>query len=135
MMLALLLAGAAADKTPAAARAVVVRYHAAIEHRRFREAYRCWSGGGQASGKSFAAFARGFAGTAHSRVVAGRPFDGEGAAGSLFVRVPVTVTATARDGTRQRFAGTYTLRRVNGVDGATAEQLRWRLASASLKRV
>jgi hypothetical protein len=49
--------------------------------------------------------------------------------------VPVTVEATLADGTRQRFRGDYVLRRVNGVDGASAAQLRWRIDSAQLKGV
>lgn len=142
MILALLMAGApmtaavpATDKTPAAARAVVERYYDAIEHGRYRTAYLFWSNGGQASGKTFAAFVRGFGRTAHSRVIAGRPGNGEGAAGSLFIDVPVTVMATLKDGSRQRFRGRYTLRRVNDVDGATPDQLRWHFASAHLIRV
>ena len=123
----------AGDKTPAAARAVVERYYAALEHGRYRAAYALWSGDGQASGKRYPDFIRGFARTAHTRVVAGRPTDGEGAAGSLYITVPVTVTATLKDGTRQRFRGSYVLRRVNDVDGATATQLRWHIASARLR--
>ena len=136
MILALLLAGVtvpAAETTHAAARAVVIRYYDAIEHRRYRTAYRLWSGDGQASGQSYAGFVRGFAGTAHSRVVAGRAGAGDGAAGSVFVTVPVTVYAQTKNGARQRFRGSYTLRRVNGVDGATAAQLRWHIASAKLR--
>lgn len=135
-MIALLLAAAAvpaAEKTPAAARAVVERYYAAIDRKQYRVAYRLWAGDGQASGRSYAAFARRFARTAHTRVVTGRPTDGEGAAGSLYLTVPVTVTATLKDGTPQRFGGRYVLRRVNDVDGATAAQLRWHLASATLR--
>ena len=139
MILALLLAapvaaGApAADRTPAAARAVVQRYYDAIEHGRYRTAYALWSRDGRASGKSYAQFVRGFARTAHSRVVAGRPAQGEGAAGSLYITVPVTVTATLKNGARQRFRGSYTLRRVNDVPGATPAQLRWHIDSASLR--
>ena len=134
-MIALALAAVlAAEKTPAAARAVVARYYAAIEARRYRDAYRCWDRGGAASGQSLAAFTRGFARTRRVTVRTGAPTDGEGAAGSAFVTVPVTVSATLRDGTPQRFVGSYVLRRVNDVDGATPAQLRWHLASARLRR-
>ena len=136
MILALLAAVAsvpAADKTPAAARAVVLRYYNAIEHGRYATAYRLWGDAGRRSGQSYAAFVRGFARTGHTRVWAGVPTDGEGAAGSVFVTVPVTVTATLKTGTRQRFRGSYVLRRVNDVDGATAAQLRWHLESAKLR--
>lgn len=48
--------------------------------------------------------------------------DQEGAAGSIYYTAPVTIV----DGPR-RMAGIVTLRRVNDVPGATAEQLRWHL--------
>ena len=137
-MIALLLAASAvpaADKTSAAARAVVQRYYAALERGQYRAAYLLWSDNGAASGKTYPNFVRGLARTSHTAVVAGRPTDGEGAAGSLYVTVPVTVAATLRNGARQRFRGSYTLRRVNDVAGATAAQLRWHIASAKLRPV
>lgn len=138
MLIFPLLALAAAqpiDRTPEQARGVVERYYAAIDRGDYRSAYRLWSGKGQASGQSYAAFIRGFARTAHTRVVTGAPTDGEGAAGSTFITVPVRVHATLKNGRHQRFAGRYILRRVNDVDGATREQLGWHLASATLRPV
>ena len=123
----------AVDRSPAAAREVVRRYYAAIERGDFRAAWLAWDRGGGASGQSLASFTRGFAGTAHSRVVAGIPPNGEGAAGSVFITVPAWVEALLKDGRRQRFAGSYVLRRVNDVPGATRDQLGWHIASASLK--
>jgi len=124
-----------AEKSPAAARDVVRRYYAAIDRRDYGTAYALWSGGGRASGQSAAAFANGFAKTARTRVSAGAPVNGEGAAGSLFIEVPVEVDATLDDGTRQRFAGRYVLKRINDVPGASADQLRWRIAGARLTPV
>lgn len=124
----------APSTTPAAARVVVQRYYAAIDRRDYRTAYRLWDRGGQASRQSYAQFVRGFADTRHTRVVAGAPTRPEGAAGSTYIRVPVTVRATLKDGTAQVFAGSYTLRHVNNVDGATPEQRQWHLDSASLRR-
>lgn len=131
-MIALLLA-ASTVASPASARAVVGRYYRALEQRAFRTAYRCWAGDGAASGQSFATFRAGFARTAHTRVVTGEPGRIEGAAGSLYVTVPVTVTAVLKDGSRQRFHGRYTLRRVNDVAGATLAQRQWHLAGARLR--
>ena len=54
----------------------------------------------------------------------------EGAAGSLYC----TVTATLEDagnGNRPPVDGTFTLRRVNDVEGATPEQLRWTVRSTT----
>ena len=129
-----MIAVAPAMATPASARAVVERYYIAIEAHRYRAAYVAWDRAGAASGLTYPAFARGFARTRHVRVVADTPRDGEGAAGSVFVTVPVTVTATLIDGTAQRFTGVYVLRRVNDVPGASAAQRQWHLASARLRR-
>ena len=128
-------AHAQAYKTPAAAAGVVRAYYAAIDRGDFRAAYRLWSGDGQASGKSYAAFARGFAATARSSVRVGAPTDQEGAAGSLYITVPVMVEARLKNGRAQHFAGSYTLRRVNDVPGASWSQLHWRIASAKLRAV
>ena len=134
VLLAVAASVPAADRTPAAARAVVAHYYDAIDHGHYRTAYLCWDRAGAASRQTYAAFVRGFARTKHVRVVTGRPTDGEGAAGSVFVTVPVTVTATLKDGTPQRFRGSYVLRRVNAVPSATSAQLRWHIDSANLTR-
>ena len=118
------------DRSPAGARAVVLRFYAAIDRGDYRAAYRLWNGG-----KDYPAFVQGFARTAHTRVVAGAPVDEEGAAGSLSITVPVRVEATLKSGARQHFAGSYVLRRANDVPGATADQLRWSISAASLHPV
>jgi hypothetical protein len=123
---------AAKHETPIA---LVHDYYAAIAARDYGRAYRLWADEGRASGKSLAAFAGGFAETATVEVEPGAPSEPEGAAGSTYVTVPVTVRATTRDGGRQRFEGEYVLRRVNGVPGATESQLDWRIHSASLASV
>ena len=117
-----------------AAADVVRRYYAAIDAREFRRAYALWGGDGAASGQTFAAFARGFAETAHVEADVGAPGRVEGAAGSRYVEVPVTVRAVTRAGAEQRFAGRYTLRR-SVVDGATPAQRRWHIHSARVSRV
>ena len=53
----------------------------------------------------------------------------EGAAGSLFYRLPVEVSGTNADGAAETLSGTMTLRRANDVPGASAEQLSWRIES------
>jgi len=134
-VLALLAAPATlgAQDRPADAAAVVARYYQAIDRGDFRTAYRSWGGKGAASGKTYAAFARGFARTARTRVVLGRPGRAEGAAGSTFVEIPVDVRATLKNGRAQHFRGSYVLRRVNDVPGATPAQRRWHLSSATLR--
>jgi hypothetical protein len=54
--------------------------------------------------------------------------DGEGGAGSLYYTAPVRISDGAR-----RLAGEIVIRRVNDVDGATAEQLRWHIESTTIE--
>lgn len=54
----------------------------------------------------------------------------EGAAGSLYCTVPGTLTDAA-DPAKPAIEGVLTLKRVNDVPGATAEQLRWTLRSST----
>lgn len=56
----------------------------------------------------------------------------EGAAGSSYYTVPATVTGTRADGSKAVLKGEIVLRRVNDVDGATPEQLRWHISQVSL---
>lgn len=115
-----------------AAASVVRTYYAAIEAHDWRRAYRCWGQEGASSRKTYRQFVAGFANTAHVRAEVGVPGPIEGAAGSRYVEVPVTVFARMRNGTRQRFRGPYVLRRVV-VDGATLAQRRWHIDSARLR--
>lgn len=113
--------------------AVVRRYYSAINARDFSTAYQEWGNGGQASGQSFEAFRDGFAATRSVRITVGSVGPIEGGAGSLFLDVPVRVVAVLTNGRRQIFTGTYSLRRVNDVDGAEPQQLLWHIASARLR--
>lgn len=117
-----------------AAAAVVRRYYAAIDARDYATAWTQWGDDGQ-PGRTYAAFAAGFADTRGVRVAIGKLTPGDGGAGSIYQPVPVTVDSAMADGAHQRFVGTYVVRRVNGVDGASASQRRWHLDSAALKRV
>ncbi len=117
----------------AAAVDAVRRYYAAIDARDYGTAYAQWADRGAASGKSRRAFEQGFAQTRRTHVNVGRPGRVEGAAGSLYVAVPVTVDAMLDNSTRQHFTGTYVLRQVNGPD-SPAPPRGWHIQSATLKR-
>ena len=123
----------AAEKTPQAAREVIARYYAEIDHGHYEAAYQLWRDDGSASGKSLRDFTAGFADTAHTGVKADAPTDPEGAAGSLYVTIPVWVVAERKDGTRQSYVGKYVMQRCNDVDGCTLEERRWHIHSASLR--
>lgn len=114
-----------------AALAVVRDYYGAINAGNFGAAYGLWADGGRASNQSPEGFAQGFADTRGVSVEIGAPGDVEGAAGSRFVQVPVTLLATQADGTQRRYTGRYTLRR-SVVDGATPDQQQWRISGAEL---
>jgi hypothetical protein len=138
-MLAAALALAAADPVPPtrprdasvhAACQVVQDYYAAVSRRDYRTAYRLWHGG-----QSYAHFRKGYARTRSARVTFLKPGQPEGAAGSIFVELPVRVDAVLRSGAVQHFVGSYTLRRVNDVPGSTAAQRRWHIESAHLKQL
>jgi len=123
-----------APKSAEAAAAVVRRYYSAINAHDYTTAWSQWGDEGR-PGQTFAAFEAGFAQTRSTNVAIGTLEPGEGAAGSIYQPIPVTVDAMLNDGTRQRFRGSYVVRRVNDVDGASPAQLRWHIDSAQLERV
>lgn len=63
----------------------------------------------------------------------GAPGAIEGAAGSLFVEVPVVIYGRLKTGQEVRQSGKAVLRRANDVPGSTAEQRQWRIERIELK--
>jgi hypothetical protein len=125
---------AANEPTPADAAAVLRSYYGSIDAGNYERAYRYWSGEGRSSGQTVSEFAGGFQATTGVSAQTGTPGRVEGAAGSRYVRIPVTVRAVHEDGSTHRYKGTYTLRRAV-VDGASDEQRAWRIESADLREV
>ncbi len=117
------------------ARDTVQAYYAAIERGDFRTAYGLWDRGGQASGKSFAAFRQGFAATAHSRVETRNPVNADAGMSQRWITVPVDVYATLKNGKRQHFRGSYTLHRVVAGVSANPADVNWHLSKAKLVAV
>ncbi len=113
-------------------RGALEQYYADISAANYESAYALWGTKGEASGQTLDQFAEGFAQTREVAVFTG-PTMVEGAAGSLYAEVPVRIESELEDGTQQRFAGTYTMRRVNDVQGASAAQLAWHIQSASIR--
>lgn len=122
--------GPEAERGEAGARNHLLEFARAIETGRPNEA---WSLLGPADKATWsrAAFAERFAGlrNIHVSVASGRI---EGAAGSLYYSAPVAITAEDEDGRPVRYEGEAVLRRVNDVDGASAEQLRWHFERLTL---
>lgn len=113
--------------------AIIRDYYTAIDAKNYRRAYQYWGEGRPADGQTFDAFRNGFSETTSVEVEIGKPGRIEPAAGSRYIEVPVVIRAELENGTKQRFEGTYTLRR-SVAAGATAEQRRWHLYSADVPR-
>ncbi|MEH2025332.1 hypothetical protein [Nostoc sp.] len=111
---------------------VIHDYYDAIARQDYKQAYLAWDGDGSASKESFEEFKQGFANTVSVVEEVGKPGSLEGAAGSLYIEIPVTVTNVTSNGTPQRFHGSYKLRRVNNVPGSTPQQRRWHIYSANI---
>jgi len=73
-----------------------------------------------------AEFDQRFAGYRHLRVTAGDAGDQDGAAGSIYLSIPLTVSGEVDDKNVERHA-TAILRRVNDVPGSTEGQRRWHI--------
>jgi hypothetical protein len=118
------------EKGEAGARAVLQRWADGLERRRFGQA---WTQFGHPPA-SQQAFSRWWSRYRTIKVSLG-PGSGDAGAGSLYYTAQATLTGLTRQGRRYRLEGPVVLRRVNDVDGATPEQLRWHIDSADLKAV
>lgn len=108
---------------------VLQTYFALIEAGKYQEAWKLrWKGRGDNAG-SARDFAASFGRYAEYHANIGAPGDVSGAAGSLYVDVPVQIYGRTKDGKSFSSAGTITLRRVNDVPGSTAEERSWRIYS------
>jgi membrane-bound inhibitor of C-type lysozyme len=102
---------------------VLQTYYALVESGKVAEAAKLRTDGREEDLKPFASL--------HAQT--GGPGPIEGAAGSLFVEVPVVLYGRFVTGGEYHASGKATLRRVNNVPGATAEQLRWRIEKIEVK--
>jgi len=110
-----------ADKSAAAATRVLESYFAAVATKHYRLAYRMWSGNGAATGMSEAEFAASFAKYRVYDGNPGKPGLTDGAAGSIYIEIPVKVTGVLARGGGFVLEGTMTLKRVNDVDGSLGQ--------------
>ena len=108
---------------------VVQTFFAHVEAGHHQQAWRLWSEGGKASGMSAPEFAASFDRYQEYHARVGAPGRIEGAAGSLYVEVPVQIFGRLKDGKSFNAAGTVRLRRTNEVPGSSAEQRQWRIAA------
>ncbi len=122
---------AEAAKTEKGARAILLAWARGIELREFDQSW-AMMGDAAKSRLSKTAFNAKFH-PLHDLVVSVPGGTMEGAAGSSYYTVPVTVTGTEADGTQVKLKGDIIMRRVNDVPGATPDQLRWHIERADLK--
>jgi hypothetical protein len=105
-----------------AAGQVVQHYGALIEQKRFAEAEKLWS-----SAQSAREFAIQLKRYPEAHLEIGNPGESEGAAGSVYVTVPVIFYGDDVNGAEFRRQADVILRRVNDVPGSTKEQRRWHI--------
>ena len=84
-------------------------YFNAVNRREYRRAYGYW----ETPPGALQDFARGYAETASVQLIVEPPTVIEGAAGSLYVKIPAALVARQRDGSQRIFAGCYVARKAN----------------------
>jgi hypothetical protein len=112
---------------------VVQTYYALLGEHRYDDAWKLWTQDGEGSGLSAEAFGASFAQYESYNANIGAPGQIEGAAGSLFVSVPVVIYGRRKSGEEVHELGEATLRRVNDVPGSTPEQRAWHIFRIDLK--
>ncbi len=106
---------------------VLADWAKAVETRDWATARAYWGDKGTRSGLSEKAFAAKWSSLLDPKVTVGKG-DQEGAAGSLYYTAPIRII----DGPRT-VRGEIVIRRVNDVDGASEEQLRWHIESTTIE--
>ncbi|HJT40284.1 MAG TPA: hypothetical protein VJ762_08135 [Sphingobium sp.] len=117
-------------KGPQGAAQVVQGYYGLLEEKRYDEAQDLWADQSAIGAEEDALFARRFRGFSEVHANVGAPGPAEGAAGSLYVVVPVQVYGRiAANGKPWYILRQVTLRRVNDVPGSSAADRRWHIES------
>ncbi len=110
-------------------------YYAQIGQHEYAKAWALWSQGSPARAASGEAFTASFGAYLQYNAHVGSPGAIEGAAGSLFIEVPIQVYGRLKTGQELHQLGKATLRRSNDVPGATPEQRLWRIDRIELTTV
>lgn len=120
--------GAITPDSAQGAAQVVQGYYGLLEEKRFVDAQDLWNPTGAIGSQDDAHFAARFRGFGEIHANIGAPSEPEGAAGSLYVTVPVQVYGRlAANGRPWNVLRQVTLRRVNDVPGSSVEQRRWHI--------
>ena len=107
-------------------------YFALIGEKKFDQAWELWNGEptdrANATGMTKAEFIADMNRYYQYSAQVGAPGETEGAAGSVFITVPVQIYGRLKTGEVFHHRGDATLRRVNDVDGSTERQRQWRIS-------
>lgn len=107
---------------------VVQGYYGLLEEQRFEDAQDLWAPTSAIGSQDDAHFAARFRGFSEIHANIGAPSELDGAAGSLYVRVPAQIYGRlAANGKPWYGLRHVILRRVNDVEGSTAAQRRWHI--------
>ena len=109
-------------KSAEAAGQVVQSFGALIEQERWGEAEALWGDAATA-----AKFTGDLKRNRENHIEIGKPGELEGAAGSIYVTMPIILYGKSGSGTDFRRAADVVLRRVNDVPGSTEAQRRWHI--------
>ena len=120
-------------ESPQGAAQVVQQYGSLLEQGKYGEAYQMWGAGGDVQGMTEKQFTDRFAKYSEVHTMVGGPTEPEGAAGSVYVTVPMQIYGRLKEGGTFNLVGPIILKRVNNVPGATTEQLEWHLSKSGLK--
>ena len=123
------LEGSIDAKSGQGAAQVLQSYFALLETGKADEADKLWSDSG--TPQDFAARLAKYR-EVHANI--GAPGELGGAAGSIYVDVPVQLYGRLQDGKEFNARGTMTLRRVNDVPGSTEEQRKWHIYRADFPK-
>ena len=120
-------------KSPQGAAQRLQNSAALLEEGKYGDAFALWGDSGKSSGMSKQAFIHSFAKYSEVHALVGGPQNPEGAAGSIYVTVPMQLYGRLKSGGTFNMVGPVTMRRVNDVPGATPAQLRWHITDSKLK--
>jgi hypothetical protein len=109
-------------KSTEAAAQLVRSFEALLNSGKLNEAYMLLGPGAPPRSQ----FDHDFSGYSNLKVASGSPGDQEGAAGSIYVSIPLTISGMA-NGKRTSRSATAILRRVNDVPGSTEAQRHWHI--------
>lgn len=121
------------DRTSPAA--MLQSYYNAINRKEYKRAYSYFTGSPNPApdvAPPYDQFVKGYSDTANDTLLTGQYREDPGA-GNIYANVPVALTATKTDGSKQVFYGCYTTHRVNDGISPNPDDVLWHINKATLK--